>query len=66
MFLLGHYSVLELESVSVVVPLVQSGPLLIIGLSVLFVCDDLEQVTWRLAAGASIVVAGAVGVILLS
>lgn len=65
-FLLGYYSALELEPVSVVVPLVQSSPLLVIGLSVLFVRDDLEEVTWRLAAGAAIVVAGAIGVTLLS
>ena len=65
-FLLAYYGALALEPVSVVVPLVQSSPLLVILLSVLFVSDDLERVTWRLAAGASVVVVGAVGVTLVS
>lgn len=64
-FLLGYYGALELVPVSVVVPLVQSSPLVVIGLSVLVVSDDLERVTWRLAAGALVAVAGAVGVTLL-
>lgn len=66
LFLLGYYSALELEPVSLVVPLVQSSPLVVILLSVLFVSDDLERITWRLAAGALIAVAGAIGVTLLS
>lgn len=64
-FLLAYYGALELEPVSVVVPLVQSSPLLVILVSVAVVRDELEQVTWRLAAGAAVVVAGAVGVTLL-
>jgi len=66
LFLLGYYGALELEPVSLVVPLVQSSPLVVILLSVLFVSDDLERITWRLTAGALIAVAGAVGVTLLS
>ena len=65
-FLLVYYGALTLEPVSVVVPLVQSSPLLVILLSMLFVSDELERVTWRLAAAASVVVVGAVGVTLLS
>jgi len=61
-FLLGYYSALELEPVSVVVPLVQASPLLVILLSLIFVRDDLEQVTWRLIGAATIVVIGAIGV----
>jgi len=64
-FLFGYYSALELEPVSVVVPLVQSSPLLVIVLSMLFVSDDLERVTPRLVAGALVAVAGAIGVTLL-
>ncbi|MUV59910.1 EamA family transporter [Halobacterium sp. CBA1126] len=64
LFLVGYYGALELEPVSLVVPLVQSSPLVVILLSVLFVSDDLELVTWRLAAGALVAVAGAVGVTL--
>jgi len=65
-FMLAYYGALELERVSVVVPLVQSSPLLVIVLSMLFVSDDLERVTPRLIAGALVAVAGAVGVTLLS
>lgn len=65
-FMLGYYGALALESVSVVVPLVQSSPLLVILLSMRFVSDDLERVTWRLAAAASVVVVGAIGVTVLS
>ncbi|QLG29131.1 DMT family transporter [Halorarum halophilum] len=65
-FLLVYYGALTLEPVSVVVPLVQASPLLVILLSMLFVSDDLERVTWRLAAGASVVVVGAIGVTLAS
>ncbi|WP_162524296.1 EamA family transporter [Halobellus captivus] len=66
LFLLGYYGALELEPVSLVVPLVQSSPLVVILLSVLLVSDDLERITPRLAAGALIAVAGAIGVTLLS
>jgi len=65
-FMLGYYSALELERVSVVVPLVQSSPLLVILLSMLFVSDDLERITPRLVAGALVAVTGAIGVTLLS
>lgn len=64
-FLLAYYGALVLEPVSVVVPLVQSSPLLVILISLVLVSDELERVTWRLAAGAAVVVAGAVGVTLL-
>jgi DME family drug/metabolite transporter len=65
-FLLGYYGALELEPVSLVVPLVQSSPLVVILLSVLFVSDDLERITWRLVLGALVAVVGAIGVTLLS
>ncbi|WP_336022609.1 EamA family transporter [Halobellus salinisoli] len=66
LFLLGYYGALALEPVSLVVPLVQSSPLVIILLSVLFVSDNLERITPRLVIGALVAVAGAIGVTLLS
>ncbi|MFD1685017.1 DMT family transporter [Halobellus litoreus] len=66
LFLLGYYGALELEPVSLVVPLVQSSPLVVIFLSIVFVSDDLERITPRLVAGALVAVAGAIGVTLLS
>lgn len=65
-FLLGYYGALELEPVSLVVPLVQSSPLVVIALSMVFVSDDLERITWRLVLGASVAVVGAIGVTILS
>lgn len=61
-FLVAYYRALEVSAVSIVVPIVQSSPLLVIVLSALFVRDDLERVTWRLGAYTSIVIAGAIGV----
>lgn len=63
-FLFGYYGALERAPVSLVVPLVQSSPLVVIALSVLLVSDKLEHVTWRLAAGALVAVVGAIGVTL--
>ncbi|SDY09266.1 DMT family transporter [Halobellus clavatus] len=65
-FLLGYYGALEVEPVSLVVPLVQSSPLVVIFLSVFFVSDDLERITPRLVLGALVAVGGAIGVTLLS
>jgi DME family drug/metabolite transporter len=65
-FLVGYYAALELERVSVVLPLVEASPLFVIALSALFVSDDLERVTPRLVLAAIVVVGGAVGVALLS
>lgn len=64
-FLVAYYAALNVEPVSVVVPLVQSSPLLVILLSLVLVSDELERVTWRLAAGGAVTVAGAIGVTLL-
>jgi len=66
LFLLGYYGALELEPVSLVVPLVQSSPLVVILLSILFVSDNLERITLRLVIGALVAVTGAIGVTLLS
>lgn len=65
-FLFGYYGALERAPVSLVVPLVQSSPLVVIALSLLLVSDELERITWRLIAGALVAVSGAIGVTLLS
>lgn len=61
-FLLAYYGALTTEPVSVVTPLVQSSPLLVILFSLAVVSDELERVTPRLVLGAAVAVAGAVGV----
>lgn len=65
-FLLSYYAALRVAPVSIVVPIVQTSPLVVIVLSLLFLPTRLERVTWRLAAGAAVVVAGAVLVTLAS
>jgi drug/metabolite transporter (DMT)-like permease len=65
-FLFGYYGALDRAPVSLVVPLVQSSPLVVIALSLLVVSDELEQITWRLIVGALVAVSGAIGVTLLS
>lgn len=64
-FLIAFYLALQLESVSLVVPLLQLSPLFVIGISALFVRDSLERITWRLGIASLIVVIGAIGVTLL-
>lgn len=61
-FLIAYYTALELSTVSVVVPIVQSSPLLVIVLSALFVRNDLERISLRLGGYTLLVIAGAVGV----
>lgn len=58
-FLLLYYLALSVSPVSVVVPIIQTSPLVVMVLSVLFL-SRLERVTWRLVAGAAVVVGGAV------
>lgn len=65
-FLLAYYVALDVAPVSVVVPLVQTSPLLVIVVSLLLVRDDLERVGPRLVVGALIAVVGAIGVTLVS
>lgn len=65
-FLLSYYAALQVAPVSLVVPIVQTSPLVVMALSLLFLPTRLERVTWRLGSGASIVVAGAVLVTLFS
>lgn len=65
-FLVAYYRALEVTTVAVVVPIVQSSPLIVILLSAVFVRDTLERVTWRLGLYTAIVVAGAIGVTIYS
>jgi drug/metabolite transporter (DMT)-like permease len=65
-FIVCYYVALRNEPVSLVVPLFQLSPLVVITLSTLFVRNELERVTWRLASSALIVLSGAIGVTILS
>ncbi len=64
-FMVVYYFALEAAPVALVVPIVQSSPLVVLGVSALFL-DRLEDVTWRLTAGALVAVSGAVVVTLAS
>lgn len=66
LFLAGYYAALEIERVSVVLPLVEASPLVVIVVSALLVSDELERVTLRLVIASVVVVAGAAGVTFLS
>lgn len=58
-FLFLYYLALSIAPVSVVVPVVQTSPLVVMVLSALFLAR-LERVTWRLVSAAGVVVCGAV------
>ncbi|WP_276259578.1 DMT family transporter [Haloglomus litoreum] len=58
-FLASFYLAIQVAPVSVVVPVVTTSPLVIVALSRAFL-PDIERVTWRVAAGAVVVVAGGV------
>ena len=55
----AYFAALSLAPVVIVVPLIQTAPLLVLVLSALFLPQRLERITVRLVAGASIVVLGA-------
>jgi DME family drug/metabolite transporter len=57
-FLFAYYGALLVSPVVLVVPIMQMSPLIVVLLSYLFL-RRLEHVTWRIVAGASIVVVGA-------
>ncbi len=59
LFLLAYFRALEVAPVVLVVPIIQIIPLVVIGLSFLFL-KRLEVITWKLVAAATIVVAGAI------
>lgn len=60
LFLTAYYAALRVAPVSVVVPIVQTSPLVVICLSALFLPRRLERVSWVLVGGAGVVVAGAI------
>lgn len=55
----AYFAALEIAPVVLVVPLLQTSPLLVVVLSAVFLPRRLERVTWRLAAAACVVVVGA-------
>lgn len=66
LFLIAYYASLQTAPVTVVLPIVQTSPLLVVVLSGLFLPTRLERISWPLVAGAVTVVAGAVFVTLFS
>jgi DME family drug/metabolite transporter len=58
-FLLAYYAGLTVSSVGVVVPIMQTSPLIVIGISALFL-RDIETVTPRILAAACIIIMGSV------
>lgn len=58
-FLLSYYAALEVTKVSIVVPLLQTSPIFVMVLSLLFL-PTLERITARLIIGTLIVVCGTV------
>lgn len=55
----AYFAALEITPVVIVVPLLQTSPLLVVVLSAIFLPRRLERVTWRLGAAACVVVVGA-------
>lgn len=60
-FLLAYYAGIAVSRVGLVVPIMQTSPLIVLALSSVFL-HDVERVTARLIVAACIVVVGAVGV----
>ncbi len=58
--LVGYFAALAVAPVVVVVPILQAAPLLVVGLSAVFLPRGLERVTPRLVAAATAVVVGTV------
>lgn len=60
-FLMALYLGLRIAPVSVITPVAQISPVFVIAFSYLLL-PDLETITWRLVAGALLVVAGTVAI----
>jgi drug/metabolite transporter (DMT)-like permease len=58
-FLLAYYAGLSVSRVSIVVPIVQTSPLLVVAMSIVFL-SRLERVTPKLIVSATIIVAGGI------
>ncbi|MFO7925268.1 MAG: DMT family transporter [Halobacteriota archaeon] len=56
---IAYFAALEIGSVALVMPLLQLTPLIVIGVSALFLPQRLERVTWRVIVSAVLVVIGA-------
>ncbi|MFB6220923.1 MAG: DMT family transporter [Halolamina sp.] len=56
---LAYITSLSMAPVVIVLPIFQTTPLLVAGLSLVFMPRHLERVSWRLAASATVVVVGA-------
>lgn len=54
-----YFAALDIAPVVFVIPIYQTVPLLVAGLSLVFLPQHLERVTWRLGVAAALVVAGA-------
>lgn len=65
LFLVAYYAALVRAPVVIVVPIMQSSPLLVVLISLLFL-QRIERVSWRLGAAASVIVIGAILVSLSS
>lgn len=57
--IVAYFAALEVAPVVIVVPLLQTSPLIVVVMSAIFLPKRLERVTLRLVAGATVVVAGA-------
>ncbi|MGM0398466.1 MAG: EamA family transporter [Halobacteriota archaeon] len=58
--LTAYFLALQVAPVVVVIPIIQLSPLGVIAISAAFLPRELERVTWKLAAAATIVVVGAI------
>lgn len=54
-----YFAALEAAPVVIVVPLIQTAPLIVVALSAIFLPERLERITFRLVAAATVVVIGA-------
>lgn len=57
--ILAYFTALEAAPVVIVVPLIQTVPLMVVLLSWIFLPERLEHITWRLISAAIVVVIGA-------
>lgn len=57
--LLAYFGALASAPVVVAIPIVHTAPLVVIALSIVFLPQHLEQITWRLIVAAAVVVIGA-------
>lgn len=55
-----YFAALEVAPVAIVMPLLQTAPLLIVALSAAFLPRRLERITWRLVGAAVVVVSGTI------